>query len=251
MVSVYTWMHGRSKYNLLLSLYRWLAANTNSQGFKAHIQEDCGDLEGVVAYRMHFSSSFFPINITWADTAHQVFPSISNLTRNSEKGKYSTLPQLRHTVYLGSQILTLELTNNCYQVMSPWSLGAAPYPYKLYSECSLLLFRFQYFKLREFCRLVLGLGLDWGCDLPAPEPESILYKEMGTTVFEINQAVKLFSSQNTSKLRTRHQFDKLSSELDKQHWSLCTAGWKTSAHGPSFLYCVVVFPAHFLNGIME
>lgn len=76
-------MNARSKYISLFSLYRWLAAYTNSQSFKARAQEDCGDLEGVVAYRIH---SY--IYISWADTAHQVFPSFYILTRANEKDQW-------------------------------------------------------------------------------------------------------------------------------------------------------------------
>lgn len=56
-----------------------------TDGFKADAQEDCGDLEGVVAYRIHY------INISWSETAQQVFPSISILTRNCEECQGSVI----------------------------------------------------------------------------------------------------------------------------------------------------------------
>lgn len=85
LVGIYTWMQSRSKYNPLLFLYRWLAANTNLQGFKAHAQEDCGHLEGVATYRIQFFASIFhePKQHTKCFLPFQFWPEISVLKRGS------------------------------------------------------------------------------------------------------------------------------------------------------------------------
>lgn len=167
LVGVYTWMQGRSKYNLILSLYRWLAANTNSQGFKAHIQEDCGDLEGVVAYGMHFSS-FFPINISWADTAHQVFPSISNLTRNSEKKE----------VFHIATVHTVNWLSNSYSLWKWLTTATRLWIYVFWgSPISLK-------KYSHGCHFVFISVL---CDLPALEPEPILNKKWGQLCLKLTK----------------------------------------------------------------